>query len=106
MTTVAAALRGVCIACLLGTLTPGCNAGPGSHDSAASVTATDDRVPLPSDDWRHGDAVLLGMTEGAFHAVRRGDSACAWLGDQPRSFLWPSGWSVRFTNPIALLDSD
>src|SRR5204863_5083989 len=61
-------------------------------------------LPLPDDGWKPGDAAELGTTQGKFHAVIEGSHACAWVGDARRSMLWPSGWQVRFGNPVQLLD--
>lgn len=70
-----------------------------------SLRPSSDTVALPSDGWKPGDPAMQALLAGAFHAVRVGASACAWLGDHRAPFLWPDGWSVRFTPTPQLINA-
>lgn len=61
------------------------------------------RFALDTNGWTPGDPSRGVGVGGAFHAVRNGGTACAWIGDHREPTLWPKGWTVRF-RPTELLD--
>jgi hypothetical protein len=46
--------------------------------------------------------MMMGV-RGAFHARRTESGVEAWLGEQPRSTLWPDDYFVRFGSPVELI---
>jgi hypothetical protein len=74
---------------------------PDKHTSVPPATATG--YALPTNGWRPGDAGLMALFSGPFHAVLVDGHACAWLGDTKRPSIWPADWQVRF-NPTQLID--
>lgn len=82
----------------------GCSTANG-HRTSSSTTSPSGLYGLPTDGWQTGDAGLNALTSGAFHADRRGDLGCAWIGSDRSPFLWPQGYHLRF-DPTELLASN
>jgi hypothetical protein len=77
--------------------------GRPAPSAGSTVRGPTGTTSLPSDGWKPGDAAELALTRGSFHAAMTPSGPCAWLGSNPRPFMWPAGYGVRF-NPTELVD--